>query len=1101
MSKAKYRSAAGLLLSFCIGLSGCAAAPLYLVDSKGDQSAGQQALSFDWTYPQETELSWTDHMTFHAPLGSSASGSSRSESKNRPVETMRDPDAPAAIQNLDPISSLAPQPRKKRTILVYMVGSDLESSPRGKAGSLDLEEMMTSNFSAEDVNLVVYTGGAATWWNGLPSDTNCYLVYRNKDDESNFGVLADQNRNMAEPETLSTFLKTADELFPAEQTSLILWDHGSGPYMGYGQDETFEPAENEAMNTLSLLEIAQALQDSPFGSRKLEILGFDACLMASVETAAMLSDYAKWMVASAETEPGMGWDYTALSCLDNDPDTQTLARALVDGYAGFLDDLSTPTQSFEYVLSVMDLSKTDRLEKAYSSLLNAINSSFVEQGAQMLPVVLQTAAKTKYYGGYPGLELLDSGHLASNLYPLYPEEATELVSAIQDMLTYGVTSIPECSGMMAWFPAGDTTAQWDVLKQMALNEGTLGQDAMNLYSNVFLAMEEYSFDESTPGSASGRSASLSEDKKTMTVALPEELYSRATEVTMTILSRSEKPDSSLNAQYEYLPLVEDIPLSVNENGEVSFEADPNIICALAGDDDENPTPIRVRMTGRSALQDKYQTIKAALQTSDYSILSRESVESLINLSVREQICSITGVLHNTGKEEEEEELLIPAGKQDISLEGLNLLRSSMGRSIVFENDDASIPWSEATSSVIVWKEIPYDDALQFSAVPISEWAGSEFSWQILAKDSQGQEKAAAFGDFPSQTEYTRISTPRGEFGFTVEEDHAELAYYRGRDRDVVIPSEVEGKPVTKIQANSFHHELGSFSGEGDCRPFVRTLVIPDSVTSIGHGAFQEMSELYSVSLPSHLESISDNLFRSCSSLKNITLPSGIRSIGSYAFFGTALQSLEIPSSVEEIEKAAFSNCRILSDLKSSSSQFSTADHMLIDNNTHTLISTFGENSAEGMKTDSIVIPEGVEIISPAAFSGWGNYAFTIGYDENTLNEGLQHVQFPSTLKEIRQHAFVDCISLKEIRLPDALERIEEYAFGASLYSLDSPDMQVTIPASVSYVGHGAFSQFDGIQIQTAAGNRHFSSQDGVLYNLSGDQAISVFDENCEVKER
>ena len=92
-----------------------------------------------------------------------------------------------------------------------------------------------------------------------------------------------------------------------------------------------------------------------------EIIGFDTCLMATLETAAALSPYGRYMVASEEIEPGTGWDYTAwLQAICDNPTADGLAvgTAICDSYfakcqAGQTDDIAT--------LSVIDLAAVPKL--------------------------------------------------------------------------------------------------------------------------------------------------------------------------------------------------------------------------------------------------------------------------------------------------------------------------------------------------------------------------------------------------------------------------------------------------------------------------------------------------------------------------------------------------------------------------------------------------------------------------------------------------------------------------------------------------------------------------------------------------------------------
>ena len=186
----------------------------------------------------------------------------------------------------------------KATIMIYLCGTDLES--RSKMATSDLQEMIDANLS-EDVNLIVYSGGCNRWQNqAMSSRTN--QIWQVKDDgivclEKDLGSFP-----MTDPDTLSFFIRWCAKNFPANRNSLIFWDHGGGSVSGFGYDEKYA-----SDGSMSLAEIDQALSD---GGVKFDFVGFDACLMATAENALMLTKHADYMIASEETEPGIGWYYT-----------------------------------------------------------------------------------------------------------------------------------------------------------------------------------------------------------------------------------------------------------------------------------------------------------------------------------------------------------------------------------------------------------------------------------------------------------------------------------------------------------------------------------------------------------------------------------------------------------------------------------------------------------------------------------------------------------------------------------------------------------------------------------------------------------------------
>src|SRR5665647_1333793 len=181
--------------------------------------------------------------------------------------------------------------RDKATVMVYMCATDLEAN--GGMATADLQEMLNSRIS-DQVNIVVETGGAAKWQNNIISNrTNQrYLLTTSglKLIEDNLG-----KKSMVDPGTLSNFIQYSKANYPADRYMLVMWDHGGGSLSGYGYDQNYP---NDGM---TLDEIATALKN---GGCAFDLVGFDACLMATLETAMVLEPYADYMIASEEVEPG-----------------------------------------------------------------------------------------------------------------------------------------------------------------------------------------------------------------------------------------------------------------------------------------------------------------------------------------------------------------------------------------------------------------------------------------------------------------------------------------------------------------------------------------------------------------------------------------------------------------------------------------------------------------------------------------------------------------------------------------------------------------------------------------------------------------------------
>lgn len=139
-------------------------------------------------------------------------------------------------------------------------------------------------------------------------------------------------KDMGDPATLTDFITDTRTRYPARKYALVIWDHGQGyRYVSLNRalagiaeersartatsfkssaEATYRSCSNDETNNNELFnaETQKALADA-LGAGQLDVIGFDACLMAMVETAYGLRPYAKYLVASQELEPGSGWQY------------------------------------------------------------------------------------------------------------------------------------------------------------------------------------------------------------------------------------------------------------------------------------------------------------------------------------------------------------------------------------------------------------------------------------------------------------------------------------------------------------------------------------------------------------------------------------------------------------------------------------------------------------------------------------------------------------------------------------------------------------------------------------------------------------------------
>ncbi|MDO4867801.1 MAG: clostripain-related cysteine peptidase [Clostridia bacterium] len=326
--------------------------------------------------------------------------------------------------------------RSVLTLMVYVTGSDLESA--AGAATADIAEMARSGVDTDAVSVVLCTGGSKRWQAAFPSDEVCYyrLDGRRPAQLERVGAAS-----MGAPDTLCRFLNYACGQFPAQQYALILWDHGGGPMEGVCFDELND------RDSLSLSELDQALARSPFGAGEtLEWIGFDACLMSAVETAHTCAPYARYMIASQETEPGEGWDYSFLGDLLPGMNGADAGRAIIDRFVaqGTPESLQT--------LSCVDLSGLEAVESAMDALfadlddrLNADSFSEISNDRQSTKGFGRAATGSDY-------DLVDLYHLAERCRDESPAASDALQSALEAAVVHCDGNQPDSHGLSIYYP-------------------------------------------------------------------------------------------------------------------------------------------------------------------------------------------------------------------------------------------------------------------------------------------------------------------------------------------------------------------------------------------------------------------------------------------------------------------------------------------------------------------------------------------------------------------------------------------------------------------------------------------------------------------------
>lgn len=337
-----------------------------------------------------------------------------------------------------------------------------------------------TSFMVADVNEMESVGSTANMNIIAQVDqggSNCKRYFITKDNDMsriNSPVLKDLgSTNMADPQVMADFLKETMEKYPAEHYAFIISDHG------YAWKGAVEDVSHHGWMTMPM--IREGIEKGLEGTgKKLDVVGFDACLMATSEVAYELKDVANYLVASEQTEGGAGWPYTPLLTKKN---LETFDRALrmkldipPDEFAKKIVDTAQAAQGDLPTMSAMDLNKMDGLAKATNSFSQAIIDTSTPNR-----VLQDIARKTQSFYGFK-----DQYHFAQQVVESkqvtdmnLKETAKELMNSIKDAVIREQHSsrYPNAHGLTAEIPTSGTVGKG--YGDLKYAQDTLWDEAMN----------------------------------------------------------------------------------------------------------------------------------------------------------------------------------------------------------------------------------------------------------------------------------------------------------------------------------------------------------------------------------------------------------------------------------------------------------------------------------------------------------------------------------------------------------------------------------------------------------------------------------------------
>jgi hypothetical protein len=329
----------------------------------------------------------------------------------------------------------------KTLFAIYLMGSDLEGRGPDESvnpgnGTYNLKQLLEGYEGLSAVQkanvdvLVAFGGSKRPGWEGMKVADLPALIADGQDGRFGNGTTYLSNEatsNMADPQRLQAFLAQVKQRAKDQgsvRTFVAFWDHGAA-FAGLGKPE--DPG---------LMDVPTIAGAFAGAGLKADMIGFDACLMANMEVAAVLKPHGRYLVASEELEPGRGWNYAPIiQAMGRGGEATTLdiGKAVVDSL------IDTPEyQKFEgKTLSVLDLAKLAPIEAALADLSHSLNGAINTAYRPML----KAASKTRSYGGNAmsariSIDMVDYGQQLKQRHQPVGPQVDRLVAAVQNAVLY-----------------------------------------------------------------------------------------------------------------------------------------------------------------------------------------------------------------------------------------------------------------------------------------------------------------------------------------------------------------------------------------------------------------------------------------------------------------------------------------------------------------------------------------------------------------------------------------------------------------------------------------------------------------------------------------
>lgn len=325
-----------------------------------------------------------------------------------------------------------------RTVMIYMVGSNLESESR--IATYDLDSIDPDEIDLDKVNVLLYTGGTEKWHNFVKNDENGLYILT----EDGFEQLESYDKkNMGDPDTLQEFLDYGYDNYKTQYHDLVFYNHG-GAIDGAIYDDFTK-------DKLSLKDFDEALSNSAFSKHKLNTILFRTCLNGTLEVASVFAPYANYLIASEEiTNGGRSSVLNYLNEVTVDDNEVDYGKKFIKAYEEQIDELDPIGFATMPMYSIVDLSKVSKINNLLEEFIESIDLD------KNYNNIVKVRSKLYQYGyssfSVSDYDTVDLYTLVSELGKYADEDNEKLLSAIEDAVVYNWSRQDTSNGLSIYFP-------------------------------------------------------------------------------------------------------------------------------------------------------------------------------------------------------------------------------------------------------------------------------------------------------------------------------------------------------------------------------------------------------------------------------------------------------------------------------------------------------------------------------------------------------------------------------------------------------------------------------------------------------------------------